>query len=300
MHKFRNPKKQAEQALRYKLNIGASRHANKHVEGAEKKIHSLGTQRNYLAALTRLATWVQENRLGDLRGVTQEKALRFLELRSQEVGQKMLDQERQAIQLHLGISLFKIKSEYTQVLKSRAYTHDQMQMIAEAQTAKNALTTQIAYAAGLRAHELLTLRKKEERGASTHRTWSNLRFSGRSGIVYTAKGKGGLIREVMLPDGLAAQLEKRRLEAPRLLEDRMIRHTQHYDINGGQNWSSSFTAASYRALGWSSGAHGLRHAYAQARMNELQQAGFLYDVALVIVSHEMGHFRADITEVYLR
>ena len=71
-------------------------------------------------------------------------------------------------------------------------------------------------------------------------------------------------------------------------------------ISGGKNWSNSFSAASKRVLGWSFGAHGVRHSYAQNRMDELQQRGFLYPVALEIVSQALGHFRPDITEVYLR
>ncbi|MDN4711067.1 site-specific integrase, partial [Vibrio parahaemolyticus] len=65
-------------------------------------------------------------------------------------------------------------------------------------------------------------------------------------------------------------------------------------------WSNSFSAASKRVLGWSEGAHGLRHSYAQERMHELQKAGFNRDLALETVSQEMGHFRPEITEVYLR
>ena len=42
------------------------------------------------------------------------------------------------------------------------------------------------------------------------------------------------------------------------------------------------------------------HNFAQERMDELQGSGFSYDDALVIVSQEMGHFRGDITETYLR
>jgi hypothetical protein len=60
------------------------------------------------------------------------------------------------------------------------------------------LATQLAYAAGLRAHELLTLQRLEQRTASTHRQWSSQRFLGRKGEVYTVVGKGGLIREVLI------------------------------------------------------------------------------------------------------
>ena len=82
--------------------------------------------------------------------------------------------------------------------------------------------------------------------------------------------------------------------------DRDIGYRTQYDIGGGQNWSNSFSAASNRELGWSNGAHGLRHEFAQERMNALQGAGYEYKEALEIVSQEMGHFRPEITEVYLR
>jgi hypothetical protein len=35
-------------------------------------------------------------------------------------------------------------------------------------------------------------------------------------------------------------------------------------------------------------------------MRELQSSGFPYRKALAVVSQELGHFRPDITEVYLR
>ncbi|RCS56703.1 site-specific integrase, partial [Brachybacterium sp. JB7] len=62
----------------------------------------------------------------------------------------------------------------------------------------------------------------------------------------------------------------------------------------------AFTRASQRGLGWSNGAHGVRHSYAQERMGELQRSGLAYRDALETVSQEMGHFRPAITEVYLR
>ena len=65
-------------------------------------------------------------------------------------------------------------------------------------------------------------------------------------------------------------------------------------------WSKAFGAASARALGWSHGAHGLRHSYAQERMAELQASGFDYAAAREIVSQELGHFRGDVVEVHLR
>ena len=87
---------------------------------------------------------------------------------------------------------------------------------------------------------------------------------------------------------------------PVTIRDRGIVYRQHYDLGGGNAWSKSFSEASTRALGRSHGAHGLRHSYAQERMAELQSCGFDYAAAREIVSQELGHFRGDVVEVYLR
>jgi site-specific recombinase XerD len=296
MPSFRNAQKQAEHAVQKKLALHQARHTHRD----DHHIHSLGTARNYTQALTRLTRWLQQHQLNDLKHLDRNTALTYMEWRGQSIGQKLLDQERQAIQLHLGIKLPVITSELQHALKSRAYTPEQIKLINQAQTDKYQLSTQLAYAAGLRAHELLTLQKVSHRIASAHRTWSTQRFAGREGQVYTVIGKGGLIREVLIPDTLAQHLEARRMDKPLLKSDRGIHYQQHYDLGGGKAWSNSFSAASHRQLGWSHGAHGVRHSYAQQRMVELQRLGFFYDQALGLVSQELGHFRPDITEVYLR
>lgn len=272
-------------------------------------LRSVGTVRNYEQALTRVCEWTQQEKIRDgLRAMTPEMAARYLEQRGQEVGQKTLDMERQAMQAMMqhvsaqlppGERLPVIKSELEQVLAARAYTPEQIGLIAASQAEKNALSTQIAHAAGLRAHELFTLRPITERGPD-ERPALDSKFQGREGRLYTVEGKGGLCREVMLPAALAARLEALRLDAPAQITDRGVHYQTHYAINGGQRWSSSVSAASNRALGWSTGAHGLRHSYAQERMAELQHGGLTRSQALETVSQEMGHFRPEITEVYLR
>ena len=72
------------------------------------------------------------------------------------------------------------------------------------------------------------------------------------------------------------------------------------DIGGGHKWSCSFSKASNRTLFFSNGGHGLRLSYAQERMEELKGLGLSRQVALETVSQELGHFRAEITEVYIR
>lgn len=264
---------------------------------------SQGTERNYEQALAGAAQFLKDMGLhGGLdRELTRETAEMYLEMRSQEVGQKTLDLDRQAMQAVLGEKLEVVKSELQTTLESRAYTHEQTAMVAGAQSDKHSLATQIAENAGLRAHELLTLRPVEERPADTHREYRDDRFTGRENVaIYTVEGKGGLCREVAIDKELAARLEERRLDNPQTVYDRGIGYQSQYDIGGGKQWSDSFSKASERELGWSNGAHGLRHEFAQERMNSLQENGYEYREALEIVSQEMGHFRPDITEVYLR
>ncbi|MGP4958740.1 site-specific integrase [Pseudomonas helleri] len=293
MAKFSSPEKQAASVM-------------KALQGSV--LPSIGTVRNYEQALTRVAEYAREQRIeGGLRAMNPAQVLTYLEQRGEEVGQKTLDMERQAAQcmlqhvtqqLQQGERLPVIRSEHAQVLTSRAYTTAQIGLIAAAQTERNALATEIAHTAGLRAHELLTLRPTAERPAD-ERPASEQKFSGREGQCYTVQGKGGLCREVLIPRHLSERLESQRLALPQAVTDRGIHYQQHYHINGGQRWSASFSAAATRALGWSSGAHGLRHSYAQERMSELQRT-LHRDDALRVVSQELGHFRPEITEVYLR
>ncbi|TMX54027.1 integrase [Vibrio rotiferianus] len=272
-----------------------------------KNLLSVGTVRNYEERLTMVAKHANADFNCGLRDLTVEQAHQYLTDRATEVGQKTLDMERQAIQsmmqnvtgkLSQTETLDVIKSEKQQILSSRSYTPEQAKMIADAQTERNALSTEIAHAAGLRAHELNTLQRIDVRTPDPRPALEE-KFSGRDGIRYTVEGKGGLVREVLIPPPLAERLEDRRLNQPVQITDRGVNYTSHYDINGGNRWSSSFTTASNRALNWSTGAHGLRHSYAQERMSELQK-NMTYEKALEVVSQEMGHFRPDITEVYLR
>jgi len=296
MPSFRSDKSQSDHAISQKLALGKGRHDHRN----DGKIHSLGTARGYGNSLKMVAGYMKEHKLGDLRNFTEKIAKHYLEERAAIVSQKTLDLDRQAIQMHLGIRLEVVKSERETHLSTRSYTNAQIERIAWAQSERNALATKIAHNGGLRAHELLTIRPASERQASGHREWSNERFTGREGERYTVEGKGGLIREVILSKELAVQLEATRLTEPRQVTDRGINYIQHYDIGGGRAWSQSFSAASQRELGYSNGAHGLRHSYAQERMEELQQRGMTHDDAKATVAQEVGHFDKETTEAYLR
>jgi integrase len=272
-------------------------------------IKSVGTARNYEQALSTAAQYANRTLQCGLREITPQQAEQYLVERAIEVGQKTLDMDRQALQtmmqnvsgqLASGEKLTVVKSEHSQILNCRSYTKEQVALIAGSQNERNALSTEIAHAAGLRAHELLTISRIDERALSD-RPALDEKFTGRNNeFSYTVTGKGGLTREIQLPRHLSDRLESRRLEIPVNKTDRNVTYKNcHYDVAGGQSFSTSFTRSSNRILNWSSGAHGLRHSYAQERMSELQ-SNMPRDLALEVVSQEMGHFRAEITEVYLR
>lgn len=300
MPSFRSAAAQARHQVELASVIGTAKPASE-----SSFIHSLGTQRVYAVSLGLLGRWMRDRRMGtDLRQLTEDQALQWLCERSEEVGQKCLDNDRIAISKTLGFSLPRIPSNHDDERRlaeqSRAYTAVQIARIQDHQSERNRFATQVIASAGLRAHETLTLRPALARPATSDREWSSERFLGLSGQRYTVVGKGGLIREVLIPHALAVHLESHRLLRPVTVRDRQINYLVHYDIAGGNAWSKSFSQASERAFGYSHGGHGLRHSYAQARMAELQGRGLAFDSALAIVSQELGHFRPDITEVYLR
>jgi len=286
----------------------SSRHAEKQAQGkpgsrSTGKIHSLRTLQSYTTCLKQAGQWVRQRYgIKRLKEMTPEQAQAYLEHRaSQGLGQKAINNDRTALEFVTGTgSLKPVKTLVESKLPGRAYTQTQVEMVAQHQEAANALATRIAYQAGLRAHELLTLQRTTETQSSSHRQWDSRRFLGRDGVRYIVTGKGGLKREVVLPERTAEALEARRLNEPRQVTDRGIRYQQQYDIGGGNSWSRSFNRAANRALGWSAGAHGVRHAYAQERMEELARQGLGYEAARDVLSQELGHWRGDIVETYLR
>lgn len=302
MGRFRSSKSQSSFVLKQKLAIGTPRHGKK---GFDAQIHSLGTARTYQESLACVAKYISENRLdptgNGLSGLTKKVATDYLKCRSTVVSQKQLDKDRQSIEILLGEKITVIKSDFEQVLHSRAYTQPQIELVAKSQSPIHRLATLVAADGGLRAHELNTITPIQVRNPVSQRQWSNDLFSGRGDVrLYTVVGKGGLKRKIAIRTELAERLEECRFPEPMTVVDREIFYKKFYDIGGGHQWSDSFTKASLRVLGWTSGGHGLRHSYAQARMQSLQLGGSSYYDALGIVSQEMGHFRAEITEVYLR
>lgn len=291
--------KQASALIKSRISIRNPNDTRTSNPGRYKSLQSIRSIKDTSYALAKIAKELGVKRI---KHITPEMALEYLNIkRGNYASQKSLDRDRKALSIALQCEFPRQKAISDTELKSRAYTRNQVDEICKFMREKNALATQIAYYSGLRAHELITICRASEGKKTASRSWSEERFSGRVGDLYLVTGKGGLRREVLLPTSLVDKLEARRLTAPRLRTDRQVRYTQYYDIGGGNALSKSFSDASVKALGFSNGLHGVRHSYAQERLDEIKIVfRCSHDDARTILAEELGHFRGSITETYLR
>ena len=300
--------KQASRLLGSRQLDLSSRYAAKQAAGIKGnqstgKIHSFATLAKYTQVLKNAGEWIGPTfNVTRLDQITPAQAQAYLEHRAEfGIGQKQLDADLGGLQKLKNVGeLQRVMATEPRKLEPRAYTRQQVGMIVQHQTERNALATELAYRTGLRAHELITLRRSDEASRSYHREWRDDRFHGRSGEIYLVIGKGGLIREVRVPHDLVQRLEALRLAAPKVRADLKLHYTTHYDVGGGNAWSVSVRTACKSELGWTTGAHGLRHSYVQERIEELQGLGYTLGEAKCVVSQELGHFRPDVINTYLR
>lgn len=256
-------------------------------------ITSIGTERITTQAVERYKEWRRFNGLNVDDGphlITE--VTEFLGDFAETHSQSSVDQTRQALARKLGLKLPKIQSLIDIVAEGRAYSWLEVKAVAQRQRERNAFSTLLAFNAGLRASELITICEESQAQPSTHRRWRSDMFKGRANIQFmVVLGKGGLRRRVALDERLYQDLQKFRRPCPERIMDRGIWYQSHFDIGGGQHFSQSFSDASMRALGMSKGGHGLRHGFAQRRVQELTALGNTFLEAVELVSVELGHFR---------
>ncbi|MEG1285268.1 MAG: tyrosine-type recombinase/integrase [Romboutsia sp.] len=143
----------------------------------------------------------------------------------------------------------------------------------------------LAYLQGLRIHEVARLDK------------SQLVNALKEGYL-TVKGKGGLVRNISLND---KELVQRLCDNTKTGEKVFVNKDEktHKVINNLQvfiyNHNKEFSNREDRNLTF----HGLRHAYAQNRYRYFREKGIDDYNARLKVSKELGHFRVEITEIYL-
>lgn len=144
----------------------------------------------------------------------------------------------------------------------------------------------VAYSFGLRIHEVARLDRSELRNALS------------TGLL-TVKGKGGLIRSIPLHN---KELIEGLYEETKPGEKVFVRNNEktHKVINNLQvfiyNHQKDFRTTDD---GRNRSFHGLRHLYAQNRYRYFREKGIDDYNARLKVSKELGHFRVEITEIYL-
>lgn len=264
-------------------------------------ISSLNTKRQYHSCVTLYFNWRTESGLPQFEQDKLSDLEAFLDVLSEIYMQKTLDQYKCALSIIFKKKLQRVKSEITENKTSRDYYLSEVLLIIQNLQGENAISILLCYFCGLRAHEVITLRRSDEAKKSSSRKWLSDRFKGiENSQRYIVKGKGGLIREVAIPSELAEIIEKRRLITKRIVIDRGIKYETYYELGFGKALSEAFSRASQKLLNWSTGLHGVRHSYAQNRLFKLLNIGMQYEYALKIVSEELGHFRPNITLCYLR
>lgn len=268
---------------------------------AQGCITSISTEKKYRYSIAGFIRCLRVER--DKRSIfeaDESDALYYLENRAMTVRQKQLDVDTAAIRLVCGLTLPRQFSQVEEALEPRAMTEDQFEYLVSLANADLALSLRIVWEGGLRAHELLSLREPKDQPETKDRPWAANRFAGLPypHSLFTVIGKGRLTRLVPLSTVTAGQLFDHR-ERIRV-KDREIYYSPDFKLVGGQSLSARFTYLSVKAFGWSVGIHGLRHAYAQRRIRELEDIGFSQDQAKQIVACELGHFRTDVTQTYLR
>jgi integrase len=263
-------------------------------------VRSVGTENGYRSAIDQYHQWLEAYRFSPQEAQTTAMLLEFLEEYSEAHAQASVDHMRLALQKCYSVKLGHIKSCLPQIVRGRAYHLRELERVLERQRPRNQLSVLLCIDAGLRAHECITLLPRDCGEPSSHRDWSPDRFAGRqSYTLFLVKGKGGLVREVAVSAPLAEAINQTRRSQPITVTDRGIRHQSYFDLAGGQALSASFTSASQKALGWSLGLHGLRHAFAQERLQVLLKI-LGPERALLVLSQELAHFRESVSLLYLR
>lgn len=295
-----SPKIAAQMMVFRNVFHGTSRHADK--ELARKIVTSVLTEKAHVQALTTVASWLNDRKGKHLKNIKKVDADTYLSERSKTHSQSSISLARQAINLHLlpDDRVQFVQSSIPSELKDRAYTQAEIELLVECARPKLALSISLCSDSGLRGMELLTISHTDQL-CESDRDWSDDRFLGREDdCQFVVWGKGGLHREVRVSQPLAARLKERQRESKVTVSHRGAHLPSWFDLVGGHQFSHEFGRLSADVLGFSHGAHGLRHAFAQRRRIELLCKGLSMSEVIRVISQELGHFHIKNTLAYLR
>jgi integrase len=267
---------------------------------ALRSIKSIGTERTYRTCIHDYLQWREHQRL-PIKGPHWAAEIQaYLQDAAEIQSQKSLDQKRQALQCVFQVDLPRYQSVQISTFQGKDLTNEELASILDKQSDRVKFSTMLCLDAGLRAQELHTIRPVDEQARSVGRSWRDDLFIHRETFTkYSVWGKGGLRRVVAVSLPLAQQLEALRLSQPRSIQDREVDRIVYYDLVGGQSFSSLFSISAKQALGFTIGAHALRHRWAKRRFAALVKNAVPAKEALAILSQESGHFRPSISIPYL-
>ncbi len=297
---------QAEKYIAARANRGKSK-----TSGAI--LRSDRTVLRYQGDLGRAAEYVQEKYgVTKLKNITHEQAQEYINLRLQEnIRVRTVQGYAKALELLPLVTELTVPSRSSDAQDKasgrRAYTQEQFKEIQQRLLNPAAkLAVQVILESGCRTQDLASLRFTADRplqNARLNRLHTD-RFAGREEWVkVTFIGKGGHEYMSSVSAQTAEALRDFSLLAPRDFRERDQENVvtqQYYDLPVGKQLSQLWTQASKRTFGFSRGIHGLRHAFAQERVRELQEHGMTWQKALECASQLMGHYRAEQISTYLR
>ncbi|MBF0201895.1 MAG: site-specific integrase [Desulfamplus sp.] len=171
-------------------------------------------------------------------------------------------------------------------IQARAYDNPKA-ILLQIKDEKHELVARLQYEGGARIREACLI--TEDRLGSLKID----KISGREIGTITLQGsdtKGGKGREIIIEKETFERLSRFIQKEKQLYLDATAKNIYRAELKA----AAEATGQRY------TGSHGLRHNYAQERMNTYQEKGVGYHAACRMVSQEMGHERPSITEWYLR
>lgn len=176
---------------------------------------------------------------------------------------------------------------------NRAWSADQVRemykIARESGYTRESEAIRLAYAQGLRIHEVTKL----DRATLLNALKTN---------KLTIKGKGGLIRQVPIRNQASRDhIKQLAIQTPATSYKVFVLKNEqtHEVIKGIQNFIQNYRYKVVEPGGHNITYHGLRHTYCQERYKELIQSGKNDHNARLQISRELGHFRIEITNIYL-
>lgn len=296
---------------------GESRHEAKEAAKEELCLEGIPATSSNIAAKTSLYsgntytdykdTWHQCVRhasdymgLKDLAKISSEHVKGFLETRiDADIGYSRFSTECSHLNklenvfsrtLHDGFNIRSVIAEMREYAKS-VLSHETKESggfenpdaVIQNLSEKSSLAAKIQLEGGARLHEAALIRENQLKDIQPDC------ITGAKRGVIQVRGKGGKIRDIRVSPATYQRLKSE------------INKDQKKEFNVGYRKYSSEVHRTAKKVGEIyTGTHDFRYSYAQNRMNDTIDKGYSYEQALQQTSWDMGHERADITEIYLR